>query len=92
MKLDSDFQKFFGQASIGVALLDASNKIKANNAAFRTLIDFDHPIDELFTRFLVPDAREAVDAYFNAVRRSGQEIPQVDAMLASGARASKQGV
>ena len=85
MKLDSDFQKIFGQASIGVALLDASNKIKANNAAFRTLIDFDHPIDELFTRFLVPDAREAVDAYFNAVRRSGQEIPQVEAMLASGA-------
>ena len=52
--------KFFGQASIGVALLDAFNKIKANNAAFRALIDFDNPIDELFTRFLVPDAREAV--------------------------------
>ena len=61
--------KFFGQASIGVALLDAFNKIKANNAAFRALIDFDNPIDELLTRFLVPDAREAVGEYFVAVRR-----------------------
>ena len=61
--------KFFGQASIGVALLDGSNKIKSNNAAFRALIDFDNPIDELFTRFLVPDAREAVGEDFVAVRR-----------------------
>ena len=61
--------KFFGQASIGVALLDASTKIKVNNAAFRTLIDFDNPIDELFTRFLVPDTREAVGEYFVSVRR-----------------------
>ena len=61
--------KFFGEASIGVALLDASNKIKSNYAALRKLIDFDNPIDELFARFLVPDAREAVGEYFVAVRR-----------------------
>ena len=63
IKNDEEFRfsiNFFGQASIGVALLDASKKIKANNAAFRTLIDFDNPIDELFTRFLVADARKAV--------------------------------
>ena len=88
IKNDEGFRfsiKFFGQASIGVALLDASNKIKVNIAAFRTLIDFDNPIDELLTRFLVSDAREAVGAYFVAVWRRDHLIAKLSAVLASGA-------
>jgi two-component system cell cycle sensor histidine kinase/response regulator CckA len=84
MLVDSEFQRYFEKLPIGVAFLDRENHVRECNGAFRSLVEFDFPIGEPFTRFISEDLREATEAYFQAVLNGSDQPKPLDATLSSG--------
>lgn len=81
MLTDAGFQRYFAKLPIGVAMLDDALYVRECNAAFRTLVGFDAPVNELFSRFVMEEFREPIAEYFAEVGRGSEIEKQFDATL-----------
>ncbi len=77
-----DFHRFFDDVPIGVALLDAGQRIAACNATFRALAGCEDPAGRPFIDFIVEGQRMQVARRLAAAAQGKGGQPPVDAYIA----------